>query len=173
MGSKNLVLLSIEKFNSVRSDQNTLNLIQTKYRTKYLEMPAGGCFCNKIRVNFTGEPNAHLLCHCLDCRKIGGASYSNNIVVPEDAFKLEGKPKEISKQADSGKKITSHFCPDCGTTLFRTGESFPGAVIIKAGVLDDPEWPSQNKPKGELFASERVAWVSPIEDAAQMDGMPS
>lgn len=124
--SKNLVLLSIEKFNSVRSDQNTLNLIQTKYRTKYLEMPAGGCFCNKvcerhsfyllvyalllgsiwkwvghyvntsinhlhqIRVNFTGEPNAHLLCHCLDCRKIGGASYSNNIVVPEDAFKLEG-----------------------------------------------------------------------------------
>jgi len=90
MGSKNLVLLSIEKFNSVRSDQNTLNLIQTKYRTKYLEMPAGGCFCNKIRVNFTGEPNAHLLCHCLDCRKIGGASYSNNIVVPEDAFKLEG-----------------------------------------------------------------------------------
>ena len=84
-----------------------------------------------------------------------------------------GKPKEISKQADSGKKITSHFCPDCGTTLFRTGESFPGAVIIKAGVLDDPEWPSQNKPKGELFASERVAWVTPIEGAAQMDGMPS
>merc|ERR1711964_139595 len=63
MGSKNLVLMGIEKFNSVRSDQNTLNLIQTKYRTKYLEMPAGGCFCNKIRVNFTGEPNAHLLCH--------------------------------------------------------------------------------------------------------------
>lgn len=126
MFSKHFVPLSIEKFHSVRSDQDTLNLIQTKYRTKYLEMPAGGCFCNKvcerhsfyllvyalllgsiwkwvghyvntsinhlhqIRVNFTGEPNAHLLCHCLDCRKIGGASYSNNIVVPEDAFKLEG-----------------------------------------------------------------------------------
>ncbi|KAH7370812.1 Mss4-like protein [Rhexocercosporidium sp. MPI-PUGE-AT-0058] len=136
-------------------------------------MPGGGCFCNKIRVNFTGAPNAHLLCHCLDCRKISGGNYSNNVVVPEDSFKCEGKPKEISKQADSGKKITSHFCADCGTTLFRTGESFPGAVIIKAGVLDDPEWANENKPKGELYAPERVSWVAPLDGAAQIEGMPS
>ena len=47
----------------------------------------------QIRVNYTGEPNAHVLCHCLDCRKISGSSYSNNIVVPEGNFKLEsGEP---------------------------------------------------------------------------------
>ncbi|KAG4430049.1 hypothetical protein IFR05_014472 [Cadophora sp. M221] len=136
-------------------------------------MPAGGCFCNKIRVNFTGKPNAHLLCHCLDCRKISGGNYSNNVVVPEGSFKCEGKPKEITKQADSGKKITSHFCPECGTTLFRTGESFPGAVILKAGVLDDPEWANQNIPKGELYAPERVSWVAAVDGVAQIDGMPS
>lgn len=83
-----------------------------------------------------------------------------------------GKPKEISKTADTGKKITSHFCPDCGTTLFRTGESFPGAVIIKAGILDDPEWPNKNPPKGELFAGERINWINEVKDAAQMPGMP-
>merc|ERR1712000_170446 len=98
------VLLSIEKFNSVRSDQNTLNLIQTKYRTKYLEMPAGGCFCNKIRVNFTGEPNAHLLCHCLDCRKIGGASYSNNIVVPEDAFNSKASQRRSPSKPTAARR---------------------------------------------------------------------
>ena len=70
--------------------------------------------------------------------------------------------------ADSGKKITSHFCPDCGTTLFRTGESFPGAVIIKSGVLDDPEWPNNNVPKGEIFVDHRVKWTSAIEGAAQV-----
>ena len=84
-----------------------------------------------------------------------------------------GKPKEITKQADSGKKITSHFCSDCGTTLFRTGESFPGAIILKAGVLDDPKWANQNKPKGELYAPERVSWVAALDDVAQIDGMPS
>jgi hypothetical protein len=31
-----------------------------------------------------------LLCHCLDCRKIGGAAFSNNIVVSDEHFKLQG-----------------------------------------------------------------------------------
>jgi len=84
-----------------------------------------------------------------------------------------GKPKEITKTADSGKKITSHFCPDCGTTLFRTGESFPGAVIIKAGVLDDPNFPNNNVPVGELFVGHRVKWNSEIDGAQQLSGMPS
>ncbi|KAE8449763.1 hypothetical protein EG329_007538 [Mollisiaceae sp. DMI_Dod_QoI] len=136
-------------------------------------MPEGGCFCDKIRLSYTGEPNGHALCHCLDCRKISGTSYSNNLIIPEQNFKLQsGKPKEISKTADTGKTITSHFCPDCGTTLFRTGDSFPGAVVLKAGVLDDPKFPGQNVPKAELFAPRRVAWVTPIDGAAQLDGMP-
>lgn len=137
-------------------------------------MPSGGCFCNKIRLSYTGEPDGHVLCHCLDCRKIGGASYSNNIIVPDSNFKLEaGTPKTISKTADTGKKITSHFCPDCGTTLFRTGESFPGQHIIKAGVLNDANWPNQNVPMGELYVGERLQWIPKIEGAAQLKGMPS
>lgn len=55
----------------------------------------------------------------------------------------------------------------------RTGESFPGAVIIKTGIMDDPQWPEKNPPKGELFVGERVGYFSGIKDAAQMDGMPS
>ena len=82
-----------------------------------------------------------------------------------------GTPKTISKVADTGKNITSHFCGDCGTTLFRTGESFPGAVIIKAGVLDDAEWPSENVPKGELFAPERLSWLPELKGAPQMKAM--
>ncbi|KAF7898945.1 uncharacterized protein EAF01_008158 [Botrytis porri] len=137
-------------------------------------MPSGGCFCDAIRISYTGEPGAHLLCHCTDCRKITGATYSNNVVLPEGQFKLEsGNPKTISKKADSGNQITSHFCGDCGTTLYRTGDSFPNQVILKAGVLDDVNWPNENVPKGELYVKERVKWLSEIPDAAQMEGMPS
>lgn len=144
-------------------------------------------------MSYSGEPNAHVLCHCLDCRKISGSTYSNNLVVPENNFKIVsgisfppasllvhvvlmkcsiGTPKTISKVADTGKTITSHFCGDCGTTLYRDGASFPNAVIIKSGILDDPEFPNKNIPKGELFASERVKWIAPIDGAAQMSGMP-
>jgi hypothetical protein len=143
-------------------------------------------------VNFSGEPAAHLLCHCLDCRKITGATYSNNILLPEEQFNLEsgmsrvllshypqpnaknaGKPKTIAKKADSGNEITSHFCGDCGTTLYRTGDSFPGKIILKAGVLDDINWASEHVPKGELFISERVKWMPAVSDADQIKGMPS
>jgi hypothetical protein len=146
-------------------------------------------------VNFSGEPVAHLLCHCLDCRKITGATYSNNLLLPEEHFKLEsgmfvvfrfplssylqpnakntGKPKIISKKADSGKDMTSYFCGDCGTTLYRTGDSFPGQIILKAGVLDDINWLNEHVPKGELFVSERLKWTPAITDADQMKGMPS
>ena len=45
-------------------------------------------------------------------------------------------------------------------------------MVIKAGVLDDSEWPSKNVPKGELFAGERVNWAPAVEGAAQVPGMP-
>jgi len=137
-------------------------------------MPAGGCFCDKIRISYTGEPEANMLCHCLDCRKISGSSYSCNIVVDDSNFKLEkGTPKSISKIADSGKKITSYFCGDCGTTLFRKGEFLPGKHVVKYGVMDDPDWPKNNVPKMEIYASHKVPWWPQIEGASQVDCMPS
>jgi hypothetical protein len=47
----------------------------------------------------------------------------------------QGNLKEISKVADSGKNITSYFCGDCGTTLFRKGDSFPNNVILKVNLV--------------------------------------
>ncbi|KAI9053850.1 hypothetical protein LZ554_002797 [Drepanopeziza brunnea f. sp. 'monogermtubi'] len=133
-------------------------------------MPSGGCFCNKVRVEFNGEPDAHILCHCQDCRKMGGASYSNNVMIGEDKFKVQGTTKEYSKIADSGNKITSYFCPDCGTTVYRAGASFPNAVIIKVGILDG-DWVEKNPPKGELYAAKRLKWVAAVEGAAQVNAM--
>ena len=83
-----------------------------------------------------------------------------------------GTPKTISKVADSGKTITSHFCGDCGTTLFRTGDSFPGAYVVKIGIMDDPQWPVKNQPKGELFVGGRVPFLSPLKGADQLPAMP-
>ncbi|KAL3421295.1 DUF636 domain protein [Phlyctema vagabunda] len=135
-------------------------------------MPSGGCFCNKIRLSFTGDIEGHVLCHCLDCRKISGGTFSDNIVVLDSNFKLEsGTPKTISKIADTGNKVTSHFCGDCGTTLFRTGASFGDKHVIKAGVLDDPTWQNENVPKGELFHETRMPWIPKIDDAAQVTKM--
>jgi len=138
-------------------------------------MPTGSCFCGNIKVEYSGEPAMTALCHCADCRKISGGNYSNNIVVPVTNFKiLSGTPKEISKIADSGKEITSSFCGDCGTTLWRHGDAFggrDGMRLIKAGILDDLNVINSIKPGAELFSPERVSWVPAVDGAGQMKAM--
>jgi hypothetical protein len=91
--------------------------------------------------------------------------------VPEDGFKLtSGTPKTISKTADGGNKITSHFCGDCGSTLYRDGASFPGLKIVKAGTVDGDVL-TEAKPGVELFASHRIGWVPEMDGAAQKNTM--
>ena len=61
--------------------------------------------------------------------------FSTNLFVGSDALKLEsGSPKEYSKKADSGNTITSFFCGDCGTTLWRETSGAPvRAFVISFG----------------------------------------
>lgn len=45
--------------------------------------------------------------------------------------------------------------------------------IIKAGTLDDVNVINSIKPGAELYAPERITWVSEIQGAGQQQGMPS
>jgi hypothetical protein len=102
--------------------------------------------------------------------------FPEQIVVPKEAFNIKSGStlKEISKTADSGKSITSAFCTDCGTTVFRYGDSFggpDGMRIIKAGVLDDVDVLNNTKPGAELYASERISWVQKVGGSEDKKGM--
>ncbi|EME46842.1 hypothetical protein DOTSEDRAFT_70715 [Dothistroma septosporum NZE10] len=136
-------------------------------------MSEGGCFCDAVRIKSTGEVQAKALCHCRDCKKITGSTYSTNIIVPGDGFSLiKGKPKELTVTADSGNKITSYFCGDCGSTLWRQGATFGDARIIKVGIMDDPKALEDAAPGVELFAPDRPSWLSAVHGAAQKKAMP-
>jgi len=131
----------------------------------------GSCFCGNLKISYTGDPALVGLCHCVDCRKISGSTHSFNVVVPAEAFKSTGPTKAIAKTADSGATITSYFCPDCGTTVWRETPTFGNNLVIKAGVLNDPKLHDSSKPVAELFASKRVAWQPAIEGAGQKEAM--
>jgi hypothetical protein len=67
-----------------------------------------------------------------------------------------GKTKGYTKTADSGRKITREFCPECGSPLFTRGQSCPGMVFIKAGSLDTPEL---IKPTYQSWIGMAVPWA--------------
>lgn len=112
------------------------------------------------------------MCHCRDCQKITGSTYSTNIIIPGDKFKiLKGTPKQHKKTADSGNEITSHFCGDCGSTLWRDGKTFGESKVVKVGSMDDPKALEDAKPAIELYVPERISWVK-ATDGQQLKGMP-
>lgn len=79
----------------------------------------------------------------------------------------KGTPKTISKKADSGSQITSYFCGDCGSTLWRETPTFDGAKVVKAGVLDDAGSLDSAKPVLELFTNQRASWLPAMDGADQ------
>ncbi|KAH7082951.1 Mss4-like protein [Paraphoma chrysanthemicola] len=135
-------------------------------------MPSGSCVCGNVRYEVQGNSEASILCHCSDCRKISGSTYSSNSIFSDEGFKVsQGSPKQHKKVADGGNEIVSNFCGDCGSTMWRTGATFPGKLIVKAGTLDDTSILDNYKVDAELYAPTRPKWVNAQEGAAQKNGM--
>ncbi|KAI2609952.1 Mss4-like protein [Hypoxylon fragiforme] len=129
----------------------------------------GGCLCGKIRIEYEGDSSPVALCHCTDCRKVSGSAYSTNILVPSATLKVvSGTPKIFTITADTGRPITSHFCGDCGTTLWRDGPGLGDRCALKAGTLDDPNAINETKPSLEFFVPRRANWIPETPGAAQL-----
>lgn len=126
--------------------------------------------CMTARFPPTWAKTSHqALCHCLDCHKITGSLFSTNLLVADDGFSVtKGTPKQFSKTADSGKAITSFFCGDCGSTLWRQSDTYAGLKIIKAGTLDGNALEDAN-PAVELFVVNRPSWLPAFAGAVQND----
>jgi hypothetical protein len=112
------------------------------------------------------------ICHCLTCRKLTGSTYSTNIVVPEDMFKIisDSQPKSsFTDLHESGLKITPQTCAECGSAVAKTGTGpFEGTVIVQCGTLDDKNGLTVlAKPDAELWVKHRVPWLAPIEGTQQ------
>jgi hypothetical protein len=113
------------------------------------------------------------LCHCLDCKKMSGSAYSTNIVAPGEGFKVtSGKPKTWTKKADSGADVTTSFCGDCGTNLWRETSTFGENKVVKIGIFDNLSDLNDAKPDVELYAPQRASWIPALPGAKQLKGMP-
>ena len=66
----------------------------------------------------------------------------------------------------------SHFCGDCGSTLWRDGATFGDGKVIKVGTLDDENALESQKPGIELYAGYRPSWVTGVSGADQKKDMP-
>ena len=117
----------------------------------------GGCLCGAVRYECSGDTNAASYCHCDDCKKATGGPYTVGVLVEAAKLRIvSGRLKGYTTIADSGRKITRQFCPDCGSPLFTRPEKCPDLVFLKAGSLDKPELIS---PSCQTWTKRAVPWA--------------
>ncbi len=117
----------------------------------------GGCLCGAVRYECNSESPEASYCHCDDCKRATGGPYTVGVQVEAaDLRIISGEIKGYTTTADSGRKITREFCPNCGSPLFTRAEKCPNFVYLKAGCLDEPELV---RPSCQIWTKCAVSWA--------------
>jgi hypothetical protein len=112
-----------------------------------MDRPTAGCLCGQVRLAVVGAPYRVGLCHCLDCRKHGGALFHASAIFPQDAVTIEGESRSYAGR---------HFCPTCGSSVYaRSGDE----VEVSLGAFDAID---RFMPTYELWTVRREAWLPPF-----------
>jgi len=118
----------------------------------------GNCLCKAITYTVDSEspvPNT-VLCHCKDCQRTTGTTYSLLIIVPRSAFHLTGGTSIYHATGESGQSVERHFCNACGSPVFTAVDVAPDTVFVKAGTLDDELKKQLIAPHIEIFTRSRL-----------------
>ena len=130
---------------------------------------SGGCQCRAVTYEAEGDPAMVAQCHCLNCQKSSGAGRVPFAGYPEHQVTVRGATKTFSYTADSGGTATSHFCPECGSTVFGKTTSFPGVLAIRLGSMDDS---SAFEPQMEVYMKRLQKWDHDLHGVPAFDAMP-
>jgi hypothetical protein len=147
----------------IPSDKSSLFPLTIYSLEEAMPKISGGCLCGAVRYECSAEPMATVICHCTHCQKVSGSAFSVNVVAPERSLTWQGQsPGSYADTGASGKSLSRKFCRNCGSSLATQSEALPGAMIIKAGTLDDKSW---LKPNCHIWTDSAQPWVRIDPDA--------
>ncbi|UPX09873.1 uncharacterized protein EKO05_0000553 [Ascochyta rabiei] len=140
------------------------------------QIRTGACLCKKITFRVEGEELNFAICHCTNCRRNCGATYTANAWFPDKQFEWT-TGEDLLKQYDDRDTETSEvvhrwFCTDCGSPMMTKSPRMPGITIVPSGVFDGQHnW----KPSYEQWRQSKVCFVEPIravKDKSRYDQHP-
>jgi hypothetical protein len=120
------------------------------------------CRCGQLTATATGEPVRVSVCHCLACKKRSGSAFAVQARWPAEQVAIEGRSKSWMNVADSGNRITFHFCPECGSDVhYEINGKFDGLVAVPVGAFEDPY---VLKPRFSVWEKRKHDWVEILGD---------
>ena len=83
------------------------------------------CQCNQLRITAKADPEFVIVCNGQACQLRTGSPFGEGAYFKKNVVQVDGEFKNWSSTAQSGRKLTNHFCPNCGTNLFWSLEMRP------------------------------------------------
>jgi hypothetical protein len=126
------------------------------------------CRCGQLSASANGEPVRVSVCHCLACKKRSGSAFAVQARWPADRVMIEGHSKTWTAIADSGNRLSFHFCPDCGSDVhYEIEGKFDGLVAIPLGAFDNPYFA---RPAYSVWEERKCDWVEIVGEGVDHTG---
>jgi len=129
----------------------------------------GQCLCGAVSYKIEGDLQMCGVCHCKNCQRQAGSSYSVLFGVSDDQIEISGALTTYDDHADSGNVVHRHFCGICGSPVKTSLPTQSGMTYIKAGTLDDT---SMLDPQVHFWTGSKQRWVKIDKDVPQIEGNP-
>jgi len=119
------------------------------------------CSCGQLSATCHGDPLRVVLCSCNACQRRTGAPYGAGAYYQRTQVSTEGASKEYTRHSDAGRWFKTHFCPECGSSVFWYLENSPDQIGVAVGAFNDPHFPA---PLRAVWAESKLAWVNFPDD---------
>ena len=114
------------------------------------------CQCGQLSLDIAADdPEIVVVCNCRQCQHRTGSAFTYGVFFRKADVTVNGQTKDWTREANEGRMLTNHFCPDCGTNLFWSPDLRPDHHGVAAGCLTTPA----PAPGAAIFVSEKQDWV--------------
>jgi hypothetical protein len=123
----------------------------------------GQCHCGRVGYRAEIDPQRVSVCHCTDCQTLTGSPYRVTVICSAGQIQMTAKaPKVYAKVGDNGRTRFQHFCPDCGSPLFTSGEGdHSDHWGIRWGSIRQRD---QLKPARQIWCRSAAPWINDLEE---------
>jgi hypothetical protein len=129
----------------------------------------GQCHCGRVRYEADIDVEKVSVCHCTDCQNLTGSPYRVTVICSAGDVRITGKPARVyAKTGDNGKTRFQHFCGECGSPLFTSGDGGTDDWGIRWGSIHQRD---QLKPMRQIWCRSAARWINDLEGlpAREMD----
>jgi hypothetical protein len=105
----------------------------------------------------TGDPAAVNVCHCKACQRRTGAVANFGAYFSKSQVRIEGEFKTFTREASEGRKLSFHFCPNCGSSVCWDADLRPDHVGVAVGCFADAAFP---KPTYSVWEETKHPWLN-------------